>query len=863
VPQPNQSNSDQGSKQGPKQGKPRSGRSKGASWKVHGLSVLELLKNPWGRAAAITLGVLFAAGLGVFGYYYSKYATITEEKIKAGPFGNTSVLYAAPQPVMLGDQTKLEEIADYLRRTGYSESSSNRLGWYHLRPDAIEINPGPESYQAEGAVVKVQDGAVSSIISLRDHTDRPRYDLEPELITNLFDAKREKRRIVRFNDIPKVMVDAVLSAEDKHFFSHSGFDPLGIIRAVWVDIRDRKGTQGASTISQQVARTLWLGPERGWRRKLPETLITLHLERKLSKEQIFEFYANSIDLGHQGSFAIRGFAQAAQVYLNKDLTQVTPADAALIAGLIQAPMGRNPFRYPDRAIQRRNLVLKAMRENGYLDEKAFQDSAATPLNVIREAVETTDAPYFVDLVNDTLQNKFRDYDFQNNSFRVYTTLDMNLQRDAVEAVRLGIEETDKQWRARTKKYGTDEFPLAQVALIALDAETGEVKALVGGRNYGMSQLDHAVAKRQPGSSFKPFVYATALASAVDGSPHVLTPATTVVDEPTTFWFDEKPYEPADFKNEYKGVVTLREALAHSLNIPAVKVAEMVGYDKVAQTAQAVGLNVDIKPTPAIALGAYEVTPLEIAGAYTVFPNAGILKRPVFLKGIKNSDGGSVFSATPEESPAMDPRVSYLMISMMQEVMRTGTAAGVRSRGFLLPAAGKTGTSRDGWFAGFTSKIICVVWVGFDDNRDFKLEGARSALPIWTEFMKRAHGHREYKNVHDFDPPEGIVTADVDAETGQLATPSCPKVRSEVFIAGTQPVELCRLHGGGGRTQIAGWEPSAAPAEKAGESVAETGDAKPAARPRTRVIPVAPEAPAQPEAQPKKKGFFDRLRDVFR
>src|SRR6266849_2767605 len=548
--------------------------------------------NPWGKAFLLAFTVSVTLSVGVFTYYYVKYARMIEEKLRAGPFANTSLLYAAPRPVMLGDNGQLDEIASYLRRCGYSESNSNRLGWFHLRPDAIEINPGPDAEDLEGAVLKVQSGRVTEIISLRDHTERTQYFLEPELITNLFDQKREKRRIVHFNDIPKVMVNAVLAAEDKHFFQHAGFDPFGILRAVLVDVKERRSSQGASTLTQQLARTIWLGPERGWRRKIPETLITLHLEQKLTKEQIFEDYANAIYLGHLGSFSIHGFGEGAEVYLGKDLTHVTAADAALLAGLIQSPAGRNPFRYPERARVRRNLVLKAMRENGYLTQKDFEDATASPLNVTREAAESSDAPFFVDLVDDTLQNRFQDYDFQNNSFRVFTTLDMNLQRDAVEAVRAGIVETDQQWKRRSKKYGTSEMPLAQVALVALDAETGEVKALVGGRSYGLSQLDHAMAKRQPGSSFKPFVYATAMASPLEEGGKLITPATSVDDEPTTFYFDDKIYEPADFKgpHQYMGAVTLRQALANSLNIPAVKVAEMVGYDKVAETAHAVGLN---------------------------------------------------------------------------------------------------------------------------------------------------------------------------------------------------------------------------------------------------------------------------------
>jgi penicillin-binding protein 1B len=452
----------------------------------------------------------------------------------------------------------------------------------------------------------------------------------------------------------------------------------------------------------------------------------------------------------------------------------------------------------------------------------------------------------------------------------------------VEAVRAGIAETDQQWKRRNKKYGTSEFPAAQVALIALSAETGEPLAVVGGRSYGSSQLNHASSLRQPGSSFKPFVYTAGMMSALDPSSHtVLTPASTVVDEETTFWYehDTRTYTPTNFGDKFEGLMTLRYALAHSKNIPAVKVAEMVGYDKVAEVAQAVGLNHNIQPTPAIALGAYEVTPLEIASAYTVFPNGGDLLKNGFIKTIRDGNGSTAFQAKAERKPAIDPRVAYLVESMMEEVLRTGTGARARSMGFLLPAAGKTGTSRDGWFAGFTSKIICVVWVGFDDNRDFKLEGAKSALPIWVEFMKRAHQHSEYKNVHSFQPPDGIVTVDIDEETGELATPNCPKVRSEVFIAGSQPLQICHLHGNG-RTLVSSWDPvqqqnaPAASPTSASESstvvaaVQSTQPAEPARRPNSggatpRSIPVTPPPAQQPEPEKPKKGFFGRLRDIFK
>jgi penicillin-binding protein 1B len=834
--------------------------------------VFRFFKNPWGRLFLIAFLVLGSASIAVFSYYYIHYSRLIETELRAGPFATATLLYAAPHAVAMGEETTGEDIATYLRRCGYSESSTNRMGWYRVRPDAIEINPGPDAFAPEGAVIKIARGKVSQIISLRDHTERTQYLMEPELISNLYDKKREKRRIKAFDDIPKVMMNAVLAAEDKHFFLHAGFDPVGILRAAWRDVFDPGRLEGASTISQQLARTLWLGTERGWRRKIPETLITMQLEHKLTKQQIFYYYANSIYLGNQGSFSIHGFGEGAQVYLGKDLSKITIQDAALLAGLIQSPGGRNPFSHPDRALARRNIVLKQMRENDFITDRQYQTALASPLDVNRGAADSSDAPYFVDLVNDELQARFQDHDFYNSSNRVYTTLDPELQRIAVDAVRVGIAETDQQWKRRNKKYGTSEFPAAQVALIALNADTGEPLAVVGGRNYGVSQLNHITSKRQPGSSFKPFVYTAGMMSALEpGTRTVLTPATTVLDEETTFWYEHntRTYTPSNFGMKFEGLMTLRYALAHSKNIPAVKVAETVGYDKVAAVARAVGMNLDIQPTPSIALGAYEVTPLEIATAYTVFPNSGDLLKSGFISSIRDGNGATIFQAKPERKPAIDPRVAYLVENMMEDVLRgTGTGARARSMGFVLPAAGKTGTSRDGWFAGFTSKIICVVWVGFDDNRDFKLEGAHSALPIWVEFMKRAHQLQAYKNVHSFQPPDGIVTVDIDEETGELATPNCPKVRSEVFIAGSQPLQICHLHGNG-RTLVSGWDPvqqnapGAAPSAESGGVVAtvQSPPQQPQAVPAQRSIPITPAPVPQPE--PKKKGFFGRLKDVFK
>ena len=559
-----------------------------------------------------------------------------------------------------------------------------------------------------------------------------------------------------------MLVQAVTSAEDKRFFQHAGFDPIRIVKAAYIDLKEGRNAQGASTLSQQLARMFWLDTGKRWTRKLAEMIITLQLEQKLSKEVIFEDYANDIYLGWRGSFRIHGFGEAAEAYLGKDLSQITLPEAAELAGMIQRPALYDPFHHPDRLRERRNVVLGLMRQNGFIDEHDYALAAQAPLTVAKSTAQSVEAPYFVDMVNDTLLARFQDTDFQSNAFRIYTTLDMHLQRAAAEAIRIGMQNVDEQIR-RQRRFRGQTPPEAQVALVAIDPHTGEVKALAGGRNYGMSQLNHVLAKRQPGSIFKPFVYAAALDTAVDGSPRVFTASTIVLDEPTIFWFDEKSYTPANFKNEYYGTVTLREALAHSLNNATVKLAEMVGYDKVVEMANRAGMNYKIQPTPAVALGSYEITPMEAVGAYTVFSNQGDYIKPNFISLVRSQDGKVVYRNQLEHKQVLDPRVAYLMTNLMEEVLRSGTAAGVRARGFTVPAAGKTGTSHDGWFAGYTSELLCVVWVGFDDNKELDLQGADSAAPIWTEFMKRALEYREYRDAKPFQAPDGIVSIDIDLE----------------------------------------------------------------------------------------------------
>lgn len=816
---------------------------------------MRILFSPLGRILLAATAFLAIAGLLGFSFIYSRYSREIDEKLAAGPFRNASRIYAAPHVLALGDPLDRDELVAQLRRSGYSEASGNPIGHYVLRGEDIEIYPGPDSYFArDGGLIRIASGKVAQIVSLADNSARTQYQLEPELVTNLFDRSRQKRRMVRYEDLPKVLIDAVISVEDKRFFHHAGFDPIRIAKAIMVDVSAGRKNEGASTITMQLARGFFLSMEKTWTRKLNELVYTLILEQKLTKQQIFEYYANYVPLGWRGGFNIFGFGEAAQAYLGKDLRDVSLSEAALLAGLIQRPSATNPFLYPDRAKNRRNIVLRLMRDNGYIDDSQLALARNEPIRTVRGNGDSADASYFVDLVNESLQEKFPQFDFTDGGFRIYSTIDLDLQRDAAEAMRLGLKEVDEAIARRHRTSKDAKVPEVQAALVAVDPANGEIRALVGGRNYGVSQLNRARAKRQPGSIFKPLVYAAALNTALFDSERVFTPTSILIDEPTTFYYDGRSYEPGNFGEKYYGPVTLRTALMKSLNIPTVKLAEAVGYEEVVKLARRAGLNMDVRPTPAVSLGAYEVTPIEMAGAYTMFPSGGVATRPNWVRSIRDRFGANVFEHKIERHEVLDPRINYLMVNLLEDVIRGGTGAGVRSRGFTLPAGGKTGSSRDGWFAGFTSKLVCVVWVGFDDNRDIKLEGSKSALPIWTEFMKRAHTHREYRNVRGFEPPEGVVSAEVDAATGKLGAG-----RSEVYIAGTQPVE-----GVSGQTQVFGWdlpedpkpEPTAAqPADPAGapRRVTVRRDPPPA---------VSPAAPAKP-ADAEKKGLWGRLRSIFK
>jgi penicillin-binding protein 1B len=824
------------------------------------------LDNTLVRIALIAvLGCLVIAAT-VFGYFYFKYERVVDDRLAKGPmFASVSQIYAAPREVRNGQKLSASAIAADLRRAGYN--SNTQLGTFQLNGDSIFIKPGPQSYHAtDGATITTNNGVVQRITA-ENGAGLSAYELEPQLITALSeDSSRTKRRMITYKDIPPQMVQAVTSIEDRNFFEHSGINFLRIVKCGVEDLTSGRKRCGGSTITMQLARGFFLTPEKRLKRKLIEIMITFQLENRFSKQQIFEMYANQINLGHRGSYDINGFGEASQAFFGKDLKQLDTAESALLAGMIQSPSRLNPYRHPERAIARRNVVLDSMVETGAISASEATRAKAQPLRLSTPTVDASEAPYFVDLVHDQLVQRISDQDLAHQSLRIYTSLDPELQQAASEAVEIGMKNVDEMVRkryARKDESGPVNYP--QVALIALNPHTGQILALVGGRNYGTSQLNHAVAQRPTGSIFKPFVYAAAYNTSLNGTNidgnGPFTAVTKINDDPQDFGTGGKSYMPGNFvKGEYPGMVTAVDALAHSLNIATIALAQEVGYNNVASLARSAGI-VNARGTPSVAIGTYNATPIDMAGAYTVFANSGVHINPWMLASVRNASGDIVADYSPEAKQVMDPRVAYLTQSLMENVMTYGTGAVVRGRGFTAPAAGKTGTEHDAWFAAYTSTLLCVVWVGNDDYTDIKIQGADAAAPIWAEFMKRAIQLPQYSDVKSFSPPEGVTTARIDRVSGLLADASCPEKNMYVaFLDGTAPTGSCsqmnenpqnffqKLFGLGGH-------PEASPA-------ATPSGASPST-PHAQTVPVSSPngsagSPAQPEQPQKKKNIFQKI-----
>jgi penicillin-binding protein 1B len=751
-----------------------------------------------------TLAVLSVAGLAVGGYYYVSFARMIDERLHGERMRTLPRVFAGPLEIRRGQWLAQVQIVDRLNDLGYAQrplatnpgefslgdqrlSLVARSGTHAGRTITIGFDPRGGAPPAadpngrstpSGAIARIDVVGVGPVDAVQ--LDRP-------LLTSLIAASREKRRRVSLDLIPRHMAQAVLAIEDRRFYEHPGIDPIRIVGAIITNIRGTKPyLVGASTITQQLVKNFFLTPEKSIRRKLQEQFLAVVLETRATKDEILELYLNEVYLGQRGSFAIHGVAEAARLFFGKDVTNLSLAEAATIAGVIQAPYTHSPFSSLTRARDRRNVVLQTMVDSGFVKQPEAERAGRASVEVARQALDTA-APYFVDLIGQMLSDQFPGLLDSTLPVDIYTSLDIGLQRIAQEAVTAGLVSIDEQM-VRKRKTGRP-----QVALIAIDPRTGGILAFVGGRSYNQSQYNRALnARRQPGSVFKPFVFLAAFEEAVASGRTDITPATLVLDEPTTFTFEDKQWTPSNYEDEYDGLIPLRRALAQSRNVATVKVAQMVGFDRVANLWKQFGSATAPHPYPSITLGVFEATPMEVASAYTVFPNHGrvLPLRPIVR--ILSADRELPLAELPAKTVAR-PDTTFLVTNMLRSVVNEGTGAGIRGQGFTLDAAGKTGTTndlRDAWFVGFTPELLTAVWVGFDDNQPLGLSGATAALPIWTRFMSGALAGRP--NV-PFSAPSGIVWADIDKDTGKLLQPACPRAFREAFLAGTEPTEACELH----------------------------------------------------------------------
>ncbi len=821
--------------------------------------------------------------LGTLGFLYVKYMRIVDERIRRPIFNDAAQIYGAGERIEVGEDWKPGGITAALRRAGYVPANGRNeagVGTFSQRGAVIQITPGPASYyRGQNATVHITGGQVDAITGAKGEA-LTTYELEPELITGLFDAKqRSKRRLLTYAEIPPLVINAIVSVEDRRFFEHGGINYVRLFEGLLTPIFHHRRMQGGSTLTMQMARGFFLSNERSVSRKVAEMMIALVLERRFTKEQILEIYVNQVDLGQHGSFNIRGFGEASQAYFGKDIKNLTLPEAALLAGVVNGPTYFSPFRHAQRAVKRRNIVLQAMFDNRVITRAALESAQATPLKLAPPGLEADDAPYYIDLVRDRLLGQYSESELDTQGMHVYTSLDRQLQRAAAEAIAIGMKQLDEvilKRRTRKVRQGkgknavakieTGEGPMPQVALIALDPHTGEVLALIGGRDYSISQLNHAVAKRPTGSIFKPFVYAAAINTALTGDPAKAFTQTTMLDATEgTFDFNGKAYAPHNFDpKDSVGEVTARHALAHSINTATIRLAEMVGYDKVVQLAQAAGIT-GVKPTPAMAIGAYDATALDMAGAYTVFANNGVLLPPVFIRSIHDTNGETMDAETPEKKTVLDSRVAFILTDMLQAVLSSGSASAVGAR-FNSPAAGKTGSSHDAWFAGYTSNLLCIVWVGNDDYTDIKIEGAKAAAPIWTEFMLRARKLPRYHDMEPFTPPQGVLPVHIDKLSNLPADESCPDDYDAYFIDGTIPAATCdhpdgpsrnffqKMFGIGVHRELV-LPPVLPPNPATNTPVPNAVPGQPAPLPGTALPQANPPAPTVKE---KKKGFWKRL-----
>lgn len=709
----------------------------------------------------------------------------------------TVVYYAAPTDLRPGARMSADELEDRLRRAGYREvDGPPSPGEYRLLSSGAEIHLRPFRYpdrKFDGGRLRVRvRGDEIARTELLDDIPEDAVFLDPERIAGFEGEQGAVLDYLHLKDAPPLLPKALIAVEDRRFYHHPGIDPIGTLRALWADIRQKSSSQGGSTLTQQLARSLYLHNRKTVGRKAQEAVIALGLEFRYSKDEILESYLNAVYWGYWGPMEIRGVREASRYYLGKELEDADAAGIALLVGLIQAPNMYSPYASQTRAKARRDLVLRILQDQGILDEGAVRRAIASPLPSRRPPERVAEASYFLDAVQGEIERRAPKGTATKPGTMIFTTLDPRDQDAAVKALHTGLARLESEHRALRRK----KTPL-QGAVVSIDPATGEVRALVGGRDYLASPFDRAVeARRQPGSLFKPFVYLAAFLHPRRDDGTFWTAATILKDEPIAIRAGRKIWRPMNYDRQFRGNVTLRYALEHSLNVPTAATADEVGIKHVAEAARDLGIQSELDEVPSLALGTSGVSLLEITSAYATLADAGRAHATTLLRGILGPHDRPVNLTPLVDAPGVDPQQAYLVTRLLQGVIDEGTAERARSLGVRGTVAGKTGTTddyRDAWFVGYSPRRSTGVWVGFDKRDLVGLSGSAAALPIWADIMSRTICRG---GDGSFTRPRGIVNELICTDSGQRATGDCPAYRDEEFLEGTEPSDDCDLHGGG-------------------------------------------------------------------
>lgn len=742
----------------------------------------------WGLVLGVAgLGLLFVIGV----------LSCIPAKIPESGSRQQVLFYAAPTDLRPGEPLDTRDLEERLRRLDYRRAAEpDAPGEYSLGPGGGTVFLRPFRYPGRDfpggrVMVRFIEGRISRAEPL-DAMSAGDLRVEPERIAGFEGETGAVLKPLRLDEVETatpLLVPTLIAVEDRRFWHHPGIDAIGLARAVVNNLRPGSQQQGGSTLTQQLARSLFLHNRKTLFRKANEAVLAVALEVRYSKREILEAYLNAIYWGTWGAMEIRGAREASQYYLGCDLAKADIGGIALLVGIIPAPNAFNPYHAPAKAKQRRDLVLHRMRENDLISEADLRRALTQPLPSARAPMRSADASYFLDAARAEVERRAGPRVLDRPGTAVFTTMDPRDQSAAVKAVAEGLATLERDHKKLRRKDNQ-----LQAAVVSIDPRTGTVRALVGGRDFLLHPFNRAIdAKRQPGSLFKPFVYLAAFRERTreDGTPW--TPRTMVNDEPYEVKAGRKTWRPKNYDQQFRGPVTVRHALEHSLNVPTARVAMEVGIPRVAEVARDLGIQSKLREVPSLCLGTSEVSLMEITGAYAGLADGGRARAATMLIGILDPDGREVPIAPLEDPRGVEAPEAYLTTSLLEGVIEEGTGSRARSLGVRGAVAGKTGTTddyRDAWFVGYTPCRAVGAWVGFDRNQAVGLSGAAAALPIWAAAMAGAEGRNGDGR---FDRPPGVVRVAIDPESGELYGEDCYQSVEEDFLAGTEPDQPCSLH----------------------------------------------------------------------